>query len=182
MQAIVIIVFGFSHIAINPKLYLESSGRELVNRTYGANPQEAVEILSKYANRKLTENDEFYVYGSEPQAYYYTRKIDRSKHAFVGFIQKPGPKNSQYQQDVILHLKKTKPKYILHVQNSFSQGFKEQSDQNLYNWIFGFEQREYKRIAVADIFDYRSIKYLYGKEAQNYQTQTDNYVILYERK
>jgi|GEM_PF-6179574 len=182
LQALLLLIFGFSHIANNPKLYLETSGREVVNRTYGKNPQEAVEVLSKYAKRKMTVQDEFYVYGSEPQAYYYTKKIDKSKHAFVGFIQKPGPKNNQYQQDVIKHLKQTKPKYILHVQNAFSQGFKEESDQALYSWIYRFEQSDYKRIAVADIFNYRTIKYLYDKKAQNYQTETDNYVILYERK
>ncbi len=182
VQSIVLVVMCLSPIVIKDNLYLKNTGRDVVNAVYGNNPQEAVDVLTEYLNNRISKSDRLFVFGSEPQAYYNTRKLSLTKHIFIGFIHKPGDLNVRFQKDVIKILSEDKPKYIMHVQNPFSQGFSDDSDQSLYQWIYRHEQNYYTPIAYGDIHNFRDIDYIYGAEARNYQPKTDNYVILYERR
>ena len=58
---------------------------------------------------------------------------------------------------------------------------KENSHQDLYQWIFSFEDQYYEKIALAEMNGRNKPVYYYGNEA-NREPTTDNYIFLYQRR
>jgi hypothetical protein len=162
------------------EINLNTNPKLIYQFVYGENPNSTLPKIVDFLKRRLKKQDEIYVFGSEPQVYYECGKVLKSPHVYVGFLHIPGETSNKYQQELIQHIDKTKPKYILHLQNVNSINMKEGGSQHLYQWIFSHESRFYHPIAYADIDISNTPSYYFERDAVGYQPKSDNYIILYE--
>ncbi len=168
-----------AQLYVNADLYFKIKGDEIYKRLYDSNPNYPLNKITGYLNKRLKKNEEIFVFGSEPQVYYQTSKISKTPHVYIGFVHTPGPASLQMQQEVIDFLENEKPEYLVHIQNPISINMKENSEQNLYNWIFSFENRYYTPVALAETDNELNTTYLYDKEAMK-KPETTNYIVVYK--
>jgi len=174
-------VLFINQFYLNGDLYFKIPADRIYQRLYKDNPNYSLKKITGQLKRKLKKEDKIFVFGSEPQVYYETKKILALPHVFIGFLNMPSDKALEDQKSTISYLEQEKPEFIVHLQNSISLGMKENSHQNLYQWIFSFENQYYEKIALADINDQNMATYYFDHEA-NKTPSTTNYIILYQLK
>ena len=178
--AVVAILF-LIQITKNNDLYFKIKADQIYQRMYEANPNYSLQKITKYLKRKIKEKDEIFVFGSEPQAYYELKKISAQPHVFISYLHLPSDRALAGQRQTMTYMTNQKPEFIIHLQNPISIGMKENSHQDLYQWIFSFEDQYYEKIALAEMNGRNKPVYYYGNEA-NREPTTDNYIFLYQRR
>lgn len=172
----------FVHIFSNKNLYLVSNPDQIYRKIYGDNPNYAVRPIVRYLKKQLRQDDELFVFGSEPQVYYECRKIPAVRHSYIGTVHVPGPTNEPYQNEVLQYLDSKRPDFLLHIQYAYSIFMTPESSRKLYNRIFSIEDSQYRKIAIGEETGDGRIIYRYGDEAENYEPESNKYIILYVRK
>ncbi|MBK9256820.1 MAG: glycosyltransferase family 39 protein [Saprospiraceae bacterium] len=178
---IFVVLIGI-HLYKNKTMYFEAKPEQIYQKVYNDNPNFALSKITAYLKNKIKAEEEVFVFGSEPQVYYECRSIPKTRHSYIGTVHVPGSTNIPYQNEVINYLIKEKPKYIVHVQYAYSIFMTPQSSQKLYNWIFSFENNNYYQLAIAEEDSNHNVKYLFDKDALNYNPTTEKYIILYARR
>lgn len=176
-----IVVLFINQLILNKALYFNVKADIIYQNLYADNPNYSLQKMTDFLKRRLKKEDQIFVFGSEPQVYYETKKILPLPHVFLSFLHLPSNRAINDQNETISYLEKTKPAYIVHLQNPISVGMKENSDQSLYQWIFNFESMYYEKIALADINDQNIATYYFGQEA-NITPKSSNYIYVYQRK
>ncbi len=169
----------FIQFYINKDFYYTIKPDKLYQDLYQDNPNFALSSVSKYLKKIVGEEDEIFVFGSEPQVYYQSRKILKIPHAYLRFLHLPSLRAFDAQKKTISYLNTNMPDYIVHVQNSISIGMREDSNMDIYNWVFSFESNYYTPILLVEIDNRYTPSYFYNQEAKR-QPIGDNYIIVYK--
>lgn len=151
----------------------------IAESAYPGNPFLEIKTLSNILREKILPEEKFFVFGSEPQIYVYTKKNAISKHIYHSFFSKPDPENKIKEEECLSDFTRQKPEYVVYNSFPFSWMFKENSTRFLYSSAFGVLENEYNKILVFDINSQRSFE---GDSARNFDLSSGNVIIVYQLK
>jgi 4-amino-4-deoxy-L-arabinose transferase-like glycosyltransferase len=149
---------------------------------YGANPfPESLEI-AKFIQARSTKNDRIAVLGSEPQIYFYSRRLSATGHIYMYGLMEHHDYALSMQKEMISQIESSSPKFIVMVWVPTSWLTQSNSEKYIFSWIDLYIQRSYQLVGVADILSSRRTVYQWNDDAAKYKVQSPYHVLIFERR
>jgi hypothetical protein len=164
----------------NSSYYLSDSSELVVQKTYGMNPFNESIPISEFIASRTDPDDRIQVLGSEPEIYFYSKRMAASGHMYMYGLMEPQKYSSIMQQELINDLARIKPKYIVfcNIRNSWLA--RTNSDDHILNWSRDFIYKNYNIVGVVDIGEETIYKWM--DEAVTYKPSSQNFIYIFERK
>lgn len=173
----------FMHLNKQKSYYFNPSYDLVLRQVYSSNPFPETMEIANYINSIAKPEDKLAVFGSEPELYIYTNKTSPTRHIFFSTIVASIPEHKQFQREFVADIEKAKPKYFVFYRVSISLLVQANVDQYVFDWANKYLQENYKVIGVVDMIDNQlRANYVYGKEAETFQPQSQNVIYIFERK
>lgn len=153
-STIILFFTGMLYAVISEKNYLFFWDTYKIARNYfGANPfREAVEI-SKYLAQNTSENDRVFIFGSEPEVYFYSHRRSATGFIYTYEILKNHPFALTFQEQLIREVDSVKPKYILFfsIGTSLISDIEKPKDTIIFTWAQGYVNTNYVMEGLCNI-------------------------------
>ncbi len=154
---------------------------EVSRATYGANPfPEAVEIARKIA-ADSGPDDRVAVLGSEPEIYFYSRRLSATGHIYMYGLMESQPFARRMQEEAIREIETSAPRFVVLVNVPQSWLGRPDSDPTILTWSRAYLADHYEVAGVADIVGGGPTSYIWGKEALEYRPRSPATVYLFKR-
>ena len=145
------------------KFLFEMTPVQASRSTYGLNPfPEALEV-SKFIQLHSTKDDKIAVFGSEPEIYFYTKRISASAYIYMYPLMETHPFALQMQKEMILQIESTKPKHLILTNIPTSWMVQSGSHQLLLKWLVSYLKRYYTLSGYVTLFNKKTIYHLEPK-------------------
>jgi len=171
----------YENIQKNYKYYFITSPNEIVQQTYWANYFAESPIISDFIASHTTPADRIAVIGSEPQIYFYSKRLSASGHIYTYGMMEPQPYARLMQNELIADIVRTQPKYILFFRSKFSWAVKPTSDTHIFNWTNQYTAQYYHPVCIVYPDNYFTVRYVWGKDIQRQGISAQKIIIVYER-
>lgn len=159
--------------------FFDNSPQQVSRNLYGANPfLESPEVAS-YIQSHSSPSDRIMVFGSEPQIYFYARRISSSGHIYMYPLMEGHPYASDMQKDLAREVENRPPLFIVFANVTTSWLFNSASSDFILHWMDGYIDRHCKLDGIADIFkDHTS--YAFGDDASQYRPSSNSNVTVWK--
>jgi len=150
---------------------------------YGANPFVESPVIAEYLNRHLQPDQQVAVLGSEPQLYFYTKRVAATKYITVHSLMEPQPFASKMQEEMRQEIEEAKPEFLIFVGVDVSWMVRPDSDRFLLDWKNSYVRRFYHPVGLADILwpKEEQTDYRWGDQALHARPRAPCYVWIYQR-
>jgi hypothetical protein len=162
--------------------YLKDNPNQISRSVYGANPFIESIYLSKYIKDNSKENDQIFVFGSEPEIYFYTNRKSTTGYIYMYPLMEPHPYSLEMQKKLVATALKSKPKFVVLVnpELNFSWGITDKTNPYLVNWLKdSFRKTSYTPVLRYEIIDLQKTN-LVEKDLYLTEPKSKYYVELYE--
>ena len=136
--------------------YLKDDPNKISRTVYGANPFIEAISISKYIKENSKLSDQIFVFGSEPEIYFYSNRKSTTGYIYMYPLMEPHPYSLEMQKKLVTTALKSKPKFIVLVnpELNFSWGITDKSHPYLVNWLKDtFVKTAYTPILRYEIID-----------------------------
>ena len=148
---------------------------------YGSNPfPESVEI-GRYIREHTTPGERIAVVGSEPQIYFYARRLAATGYVYTYALMEPQPYAAAMQRQMIREIEILDPRFVVYAKVFTSWLITPASDKTIFAWFDQYAKR-LDRVGVVDIVSPRETRYVWGPEAAGYTPRSDAWLAIYERR
>ena len=168
-------------------IYLEramlftDSPRRVLRTIYGVNPfPESVEI-ARYINERTSTDERIAVVGSEPQIYFYARRLAATGYIYTFALMEHQPYAVGMQRQMIYEIEAWNPRFVVFVNVYTSWIRTPHSDKTIFTW-FDQYQRRFDRVGFVEIVSPEQTRYVWGAEAAVYTPRSDVWLAIFERK
>lgn len=107
-----IIIIGVPLYANRASLFTDSSD-EISRKLYGTNPFVEAPHIAQYIAEHTEHNESIFVFGSEPEIYFYAQRKNPTKHLFIYPLTARYGSSSDFQRDAVSAVKEAEPFYII---------------------------------------------------------------------
>jgi hypothetical protein len=146
----------------------------------GTNPfPEAVKI-GDYIRENSNPEDKIAVLGSEPEIYFYSKRLSATGYIYTYGLMEPQPYAGQMQQEMIHEIEAAQPRFLVLVAMSRSWMAGADSDQTILRWINQYCQADYEEVALINISD-RGTDYYFSARPAGVDP-TPDHILIYRRK
>ena len=148
---------------------------------YGSNPfPESVEI-GRYIREHTSPGERIAVVGSEPQIYFYARRLAATGYVYTYALMEPQPYAAAMQRQMIREIEILDPRFVVYAKVFTSWLITPASDKTIFAWFDQYAKR-LDRVGVVDIVSPRETRYVWGPEAAGYTPRSDAWLAIYERR
>jgi hypothetical protein len=162
--------------------FFSESPVKLSRNFYGDNPfPESIEI-AKFIESHTNENDTIAVLGSEPQIYFYSRRLSATGYIYVYSLMEDTPYSLTMQKEMIREVEASRPKFIVFAWIPSSWLVSPTSETFILTWADGFLLNNYTPVGVADIISPDVTVYKWYNDAKNYTIQSPKHLVVFERR
>ncbi len=174
----VILVVG----VVNQKEYFMKDGPAVISRKmFGDNPfPESLEI-ARFIEARSSRADRILVFGSEPQIYFYSKRISATGHIYTYELMEKQSDSLSMQEEMASEVEAAKPKFIVDVHVSWSWVVTPESENFIFGWFGNYVRSGYTLVGVVDIKTPDATVYKWYDDARNYTVRSPSYVLIYER-
>jgi len=141
---------------------------QVLRATYAANPFFVSVPIARYIEEHSLPTDQVAVLGSEPQVYFYTRRISATRYLYMYPLMESHPYATQMQQDMITQIETARPKFIVFTNAVTSWLPGPESDTGIIRWTESYVPAHYRKVAVAEMVATGGSKYYWGREAERH--------------
>jgi len=165
------------------RAYLFSLSPPAVSRRlYGPNPfPEAIEIGRRIA-ADTTPRDRIAVLGSEPEIYFYARRLSATGHIYMYGLMGAHRHARAMQQQAIAEIEASAPRYLVFVNVTSSWLRGPDSDPALFAWARAYIDAHYEIVGAVDIVSPDSTVAVWGAEAAGYAPRSAYVVHVLRRR
>jgi Dolichyl-phosphate-mannose-protein mannosyltransferase len=146
----------------------------------GTNPFPESIKIAEFIRTQSGPTDTIAVLGSEPQIYFYARRLSATGYIYTYALMEPQPYAHQMQEEMIHEIETARPRFLILVviNKSWLAGL--DSDQTIFKWANAYREVDYEEIGLINIFDWGSDYYLSPSAAV--VTPAAEHILIYRRK
>ena len=146
----------------------------------GTNPFPESIKIGDYIRKQSNPEDKIAVLGSEPQIYFYSKRLSATGYIYTYALMEPQPYASQMQQEMIHEIETARPRFVVLIIASKSWLAGPNSDQTIFRWAENYCQTDYEEIGLINIFD-SGTDYYFSARPAGITPATDR-ILIYRRK
>jgi 4-amino-4-deoxy-L-arabinose transferase-like glycosyltransferase len=175
----VLVLAAFSLTIYRHRAYFFVTSPQTICRyTYWPNPfVESLEI-AEFIRQNSQKDDTVAVLGSEPQIYFYSRRLSATGYVYTYPLMELQPYASKMQEEMIDQIEQTKPKFLVLERLTFAWLPHEKSDKKIFYWIEQYASKFYHTVGIVDLISREQTIYRWGPEAANYSPQSKSYLLI----
>lgn len=179
---IVVVALTFTiAVGTQANYLLTMSPLDVVRTTYpGAPFVESMEI-ARFVRQRTTAEDLIAVLGSEPQIYFYARRLGATSYIYGYPLMENHPYAEQMQEEMIRQLELLQPQMLIYVRVLESWGTTQASPQALFQWLDRYAAEHYRKVGLVDLPREDAAVYAWDEHA-NRQPLSDRYIVVLERR
>jgi hypothetical protein len=146
----------------------------------GTNPFPESIRIGDYIREQSNPEDRIAVLGSEPQIYFYSKRLSATGYIYTYGLMEPQPYARQMQQEMIREIEISRPRFLVLVVTNKSWLAGPDSDQTIFRWADRYCEVDYEEIGLINIFDRGTDYYLSASPAG--VTPAPDHILIYRRK
>ena len=161
--------------------YFGLSDTKLSRDIFGGNPfPEAVDVAN-YISNHAGKDDRIAVLGSEPEIYFYARRLSVTDHIYTYPLVEPQPFALQMQNEMIRDIEVARPAYIVMVNVPVSWQFLSNA-KRIFDWFSVYARKNYDLVGIADMVSASKTVYIWDGAAAAYQPLSPFVLDIFKRK
>lgn len=166
-----------------PAVFFQWTPEKLCKQVYGPNPFIESLVIAHYIQQHTSPGDKVFVFGSEPQIYFYTKRRAATGYLYTYPLTESHPFVSQMQKELILDVEESKPKYLVSVNilGSWYNYANPKLNEWIFNWFSRYSSEYYKQVGFIDLISRSKTEYVWGPEAATYVPQSKYWVAILEK-
>jgi hypothetical protein len=162
--------------------FFEQNPTELCRTVYGGNPFPESLPVAQYIKQNTREDDRIFVYGSEPQLYFYSNRKSATGYIYMYDLAYRHLYLGRMQSDMIREVELNRPRMIVYVSTTTSWLAEPNVIDPLAGWLAGYlRQNRYVPVFWADINFPRDTIYVSGEMARTYARKSENCMVVFRR-
>ncbi len=146
----------------------------------GTNPFPESIKIGEYIREHSNGKDKIAVLGSEPQIYFYSKRLSATGYIYTYGLMEPQPYARQMQQEMIQEIETAQPRFLVLVVMNRSWLAGADSDQTILRWADRYCQDNYEEVGLINIFD-RGTDYYFSAKPAGVEPAPDH-IVIYRRK
>jgi hypothetical protein len=154
-----------------------AEANRLVN---GTNPFPESIKIGEYIRSQSNPNDKIAVLGSEPQIYFYSKRLSATGYIYTYALMEPQPYAHQMQEEMIHEIETSRPRFLVLVVMNKSWLTRTDSEQTIFRWADSYCESNYEEVGLINITDGGTDYYFSGRPAGI--NPTADHILIYRRK
>ena len=154
----------------------------LAYQTYPGNPfPETVEV-ARYIKRHTSPSDRIFVFGSEPQIYFYSHRRSATGYIYMYGLMEEQQYALKMQLDMVREVEANHPKYIVEIGSPYSWLPHVNSELFVLDWANKYSEK-CTLVGLVDIpptYDGASTRYYWGDEAKSARITSKSFIRIYK--
>ena len=146
----------------------------------GTNPFPESIKIGDYIREHSEPEDKIAVLGSEPQIYFYSKRLSATGYIYTYGLMEPQPYAGQMQQEMIHEIEAARPRFLVLIAMNRSWLAGADSDQTILRWVDQYCQTDYEEVGLINIFD-RGTDYYFSAPPAGV-TPAPQHILIYRRK
>lgn len=142
---------------------------------------EAVKI-GRYLDDHCRSSAKIAVMGSEPEIYFYSRRLAATGYVDMYPLMEPQPYALEMQKQMIHEIEKNDPDYIVVVSNNYSWLQQANSPMLIFNWLSQYEKNHLRLVAWIDVSSRGSTKYHWSVKKNSFPPRSSNWLAIFKRR
>jgi hypothetical protein len=175
---LVVIPLGAS-VAGNADFYFCQSPPAAVNAHYQFLPFAECVTVGNYVRAHTSPSDRIVVIGSEPQIYFYARRMAATGFVYTFSMMERQPYAHQFQEQMIQEIERDPPLYFVHVRPSYSWLPFPDSDPTLLYWFDAYQKKNLKLVGLLEGHENTSV---FHWDEPNMQVNDSTVIAVYRRE
>jgi len=164
-------------------VFFQWTPEKLCKQVYGPNPFIESFVIAQYIQNHSSPDDKVFVFGSEPQIYFYTKRRAVTGYVYMYPLTESHPYVSQMQKELILDIEESKPKYMVSVNvlGSWYNYANPELNEWIFNWFSRYGNEYYKKVGFIDMISKSKTEYVWGPKAATYTPRSKYWVAILEK-
>jgi hypothetical protein len=164
------------------EVYFNKSPEDLCRVIYQGNYFNEAIPVAKYIQENTEPKDKIFVFGSEPEIYFYSRRQSATGYIYMYDLVFDQPYVKSMQKEMIKEVEAAKPKYIVYFSCPFSWLAMQGQGDSLFSWFNSYLMKnKYAPSGVAEYLFPDPTVYAWGKDVATYQRKGNNYIYIFRK-
>ncbi|MCL6520464.1 MAG: glycosyltransferase family 39 protein [Armatimonadetes bacterium] len=176
-----LLILGYSIFQQKTFLF-KATPCEVCRLSYGAACfPEALEV-GKYIRENSTKDDRIVVLGSEPEIYFYSRRMSATGYIYMYPLMESSPLAEKMQREMIKETMASRPKFLIAVCIPTSWMRRRESPTLLFDWFNQYSTDNYQLVGSVEILSLERTEYRWGEELNAYKPKAENRILVFMRR
>ena len=161
--------------------FFKLSPLEASAATYGTTPFPAAIEIGRYLQDHTSDTDRVAVLGSEPEIYFYARRLSATGYIYMYSLMEDQPHAERMQKELIREIELSKPKYCVFARINFSWLENPSSPRIIFDWFESYAKNQYEQVGVIELYDSETL-YFWDADAAHRTPGSNSHLVVYKRK
>lgn len=139
-------------------------------------------VIADYLSRHTTPEQRVAVIGSEPQLYFYAKRLSATGYIYTFELMEPTPFALQMQQEMCREIEAAKPEFLVYIHVDSSWLAEPDSNHFIYHWAARYVEDNYRPVGLADIVSPTRTDYQWGNQVAWAHPRSPQYVWIFQRR
>jgi hypothetical protein len=142
---------------------------------------ESIEV-ARYIEEHSSEDDRIAVIGSEPQIYFYSKRLSATGYIYTYALMEEHDYALKMQKEMITEIESARPEFIIFVNVTNSWILRPASERLIFDWFKIYHREHFERVGVVDIISQGQTIYRWDDEAVGYSPRSEDWISVYKRR
>lgn len=164
------------------EVFFKHDPNDLCRLIYNGNPFTEAIPVAKYIQANTSEKDRVFVFGSEPEIYFYSQRTSATGYIYMYDLVFEHKFVKQMQKELMQEVEKAKPKYIVFVSCPYSWLAEKDLAEPLFVWFNSYLVKEkFVPVGIADYLFPDPTVYLWNEDAGKYNPKSKTFIRVFRR-
>jgi hypothetical protein len=160
--------------------YFGMGPNQVIATEYPNNPFLECVPVGNYIQAHTQSSDTIAVIGSEPEIYFYARRLPATGHVYVYSMMEDQPYAHAFQEQMINEIEQGHPKYVVLVKMANSWLRRPKSDMTLLEWFPGYAARSLRIAGIVEAAPNGELRYRWDEP--HMEANDRSLIVVFENK
>ncbi|MFQ5560348.1 MAG: hypothetical protein ACE5FU_07175, partial [Nitrospinota bacterium] len=179
---LIFLMCAVSSMYVEREYFFTGDPARLSEEIYGENPFAASIEVGEYIKANSKEGDQIFVFGSEPQIYFYSGRRSVSPLIFTYPLVENNAFAKELQGELINALEKNIPRYFVYVNVPFSWSAHPEYDRKIFSWVSQFLEKHFTLEGYVDLIGDGKTEFSWGEKNIVSPPKSENSILVFKKK